>query len=144
MIYKKGAEPSIDSYDEPSIIETIQSELNKRYSTGLVVDGSWGNLSKKAMIKAVQTEINNLYGGKLVVDGSWGSGSKKACPDVNRFAKNNLVWLIQACLAIKGYDIDLDGSYGNGTANIVRQFQTKNLLKVDSVCGANTMTKLLS
>lgn len=128
---------------EPSPIAEIQAELNRRYNFGLAEDGSWGPKSKKAMIMAVQTEINNLYGGNLSVDGSWGNKSKTACPDIKSVTKNNLAWLIQACLIIKGYDLELDGSYGPGCATIVGQFQKANGLKSDKICGPNTMTKLL-
>lgn len=128
---------------EPSPIAEIQAELNRRYDFGLAEDGEWGPKSRKAMIMAVQTEINNLYGGKLAVDGSWGSKSKAACPDIKSVTKNNLAWLIQACLIIKGYDLELDGSYGPGCATIVGQFQKANGLKSDKICGPNTMTKLL-
>ena len=127
-----------------SPIAEIQSELNDKYNSNLVVDGSWGPASKKAMIKAVQTEINKLYGGKLVVDGSWGPACKEACPDIKSVTKNNLAWLIQACLVVKGYDVDLDASYGPACANVIKQFQKKNGISADGICGANTFTKLLT
>ena len=145
LIYKKGTEPDDDSFSQTtSIIKTIQSELNVVYKSGLVVDGSWGPASKKAMIKAVQTEINKLYSGKLVIDGSWGPASQKACPDIKSVTKNNLAWLIQACLVVKGYDVELDSSYGPSCANVIKQFQKKSGLSADGICGPNTFTKLLS
>lgn len=124
-------------------IKSIQAELNQRYNFGLSTDGIWGTNSKKAMIKAVQTEINRLYGGKLTVDGSWGPASQRACPSIRSVTKNNLAWLIQACLVVQGYNADLDGSYGPGCATLIKQFQKANGLSQTGVCNAATMTKLL-
>lgn len=129
--------------DELTDIEWVQAELNERYDARLTVDGSWGPLSKKAMIKAIQTELNLLYKACLAVDGSFGPASQTKFPDIKSVTKNNLAWLIQACLVIKGYGIECDGSYGPGTAAIIKEFQKKNGLTVDSICGKNTMLKLL-
>lgn len=125
-------------------IADIQKILNNNYNFGLDIDGSFGPSSKKAMIKAVQTEINKTYKKRLVVDGSWGPLSKEACPDIKSVTKNGLAMLIQCCLVIKGYDVDIDSSYGPATASAVKDFQKKNGLKVDGVAGMNTITKLLA
>ena len=145
LIFKKTSDKSEDtSNDVADNIKTVQSTLNTRYSSGLVVDGSWGPASKKAMIKAVQTEINKLYGGNLVVDGSWGPASKRACPDIKSVTKNNLAWLVQACLVVKGYDLALDGSYGPACAAAIKDFKKNNNLNADGVCDKNAFTKLLA
>lgn len=133
-----------EAFTGSPLVKSIQSALNTKYSAGLTLDGSFGPASKKAMIKAVQTEINRLYNGKLTIDGSFGPASKRACPKVRSFTKNNLVWLIQACLAVKGYNIELDGSYGNATTNAVAQFQSKHRMLATGTCDANTFIKLLS
>lgn len=129
--------------EELNDIEWVQAELNERYDARLTVDGSWGPASKKAMVKAVQTELNLLYKAGLVVDGSFGPASQAKFPDIKSVTKSNLAWLIQACLVINGYDIECDGSYGPGTAAIIKEFQKKNGLTVDGICGKNTMLKLL-
>lgn len=140
LVYlKKSASPTGDA-----TIKAIQSELNAKYGFGLNANGVWDATSKKAMIKAVQTEINNLYGGKLAVDGSWGPASKKACPNIKKVTKNALAWLVQACLIIKGYTLVLDSSYGPSCYNAIKDFQKKNGLFADGVCGPSTFTKLLA
>ena len=141
LVYLKGNKNA--EKETNSAIKTVQTELNSRYKAGLAVDGKFGPASKKAMVKAVQAEINALYGGNLAVDGSWGALSRKACPNIKKVTKNALAWLIQACLTVKGYDIDLDGSYGGGTETIVRKFQKASGLSANGVCCPNTMTKLL-
>lgn len=140
LIYKRSTSSNTTTTSSTSL---IQSALNEKYSFGLAVDGSWGPSSKKAMIKAVQIEINNLCGGKLIVDGSWGAKSKAAYPDIKKGVKNNLVWLIQACLNVKGYSVSLDSSYGPACETAIKSFQSSNKLTADGICGPNTMTKLL-
>jgi hypothetical protein len=157
LIFKKGANgkpekiQSNSSYNQTTTvkndttkIQTIQTVLNVKYSAGLVVDGKWGPASKKAIIKGIQTEINKLYNGKLVVDGVWGNGSKSACPAIKNLTRNNLAWLIQACLVVKGYDVELDSAYGPSCATAIKDFQKKNSLAADGICGANTFTKLVA
>lgn len=45
-------------------------------------------------------------------------------------------------LFVKGYNIDIDGIFGQSTDNIVRQFQSENGLAVDGIVGKNTFRKL--
>ena len=45
---------------------------------------------------------------------------------------------MQQCLKKLGYKIDVDGCYGNGTANVVKQFQKANGLKADGKIGTDT------
>ena len=145
LIFEKGTEKIPNaSESSTSPIENIQKELNKKYSAGLVVDGKWGPASKKALVKAVQTEINKIYNSNLVVDGIWGSASKNACPSIRNLTKNNLAWLVQAGLIVKGYVVDLDAAYGPSCASAIKQFQKNNGLGVDGICGSNTFTKLLT
>ena len=43
-----------------------------------------------------------------------------------------------------GFNIKPNGYFGKGTAEIVKQFQTKAGLGVDGVVGKNTLTKLFA
>lgn len=49
---------------------------------------------------------------------------------------------IQNRLRLIGYDIDVDGVYGNGTARVVRQFQRDRNLVVDGRVGPKTLRRL--
>ena len=49
---------------------------------------------------------------------------------------------MQAMLIIKGYALQLDGSFGPDTKSKVMSFQKNNKLIVDGICGPNTFTKL--
>ena len=121
----------------------IQTTLNNRYGTGLVVDGYYGNNTKKALVKGLQHELNIQYGARLSEDGIFGINTKKACPIVRIGARGNITWLIQAMLYCKGYNTNgIDGIYGQGTKNAVYNFQRNNSLLADGVCGKNTFEKL--
>lgn len=144
LIFKKGQTiPESPKEEDRNIIKEIQQALNAKYNTRLVVDGSWGPASKKALVIGIQTEINRLYGGKLVVDGAWGPASQAACPSIRNYTANNLAWLIQAGLAVKGYTKDIDGKYGSGTAAAVSAFQKSKSLVADGICGRGTFTALV-
>ena len=121
-----------------------QTLLNNKFNSGLVVDGSWGPASKKALIKAIQSTLNIVYNRKLTLDGSFGPASQTACPDLKYYVKNDLAYCLQLGLLAKGFDIDVDGSYGRGTETIVKQYQASCGLNVDGVAGPNTFVKLVS
>lgn len=73
-----------------STIKTIQSTLNKRYSTNLDIDGYFGAKTIQALIKGLQTELNKQYNRKLTVDGIFGSKTKASCVIVVKGAKGNI------------------------------------------------------
>ena len=133
---------TVDSKPKATI-KDVQSYLVKTYKVSISIDGIFGPLSKKALIRSIQTEINNQTQSKLVVDGIWGAKSKTAFPDVSFRDRGKMVYLVQSCLLVKGYDIELDGVFGNDTLSAVRSFQTKSSIKCDGVVGKDTITNLL-
>jgi len=52
------------------------------------------------------------------------------------------VWLLQSLLKCRGYNVLVDGIFGDALANKVEQFQRENSLYADGVVGKNTYTKL--
>ena len=124
-------------------IKYIQGTLNQRYNTGLVCDGYYGNLTKRALIKGLQHELNIQFNARISEDGIFGSATKNACRIVSKGARGNITWLIQAKLYCIGYSTNgIDGIYGNGTQEAVRRFQANNRLIRDGICGKNTFEKL--
>lgn len=124
-------------------IKDVQSYLVSTYKASIKIDGIWGPLSKKALIRSIQSEVNKQTKSNLVVDGIWGAKSKAAFPDVSLRNKGNLVYLLQACLIVKGYGIELDGVFGNDTFAAVKDYQSENKLTADGIVGQNTITSLL-
>lgn len=125
-----------------SPITKVQKLLNSKFNAGLTVDGSWGPASKLAFTKAVQQTINRLYNKNLVYDGSFGPASVSACPDLKYHTVNDLVFLCQMGLVVKGYNLDIDGSYGPSCEAAVKKFQQSKGLKADGICGGNTFAQL--
>lgn len=95
--------------------------------------------------------------GILDVDGYYGSESEYACECVQRFhnldvdgdfgrnsdiALMNEVAQIQEALRNHGYNIAVDGAAGAETVNATKDFQSKNDLEADGICGDNTRAKL--
>ena len=132
--------------EKPNKIDTIkevQNWANTNYKSGLVVDGSYGSKTKKALIKILQTELNQTYKTKLVIDGSFGAKTKGACPDLEKGDKNDVVGVLQALLVCNGYkEAYLDKSYGSATVSAVKSYQKKKGLKVDGIAGRNTFAEL--
>ena len=58
--------------------------------------------------------------------------------------RGNFVTLLQFVLLGYGYDIDVDGIFGNGTRSAVVSFQEANGLAADGIVGQNTWRYLLS
>lgn len=136
---------STPSSNGNATIKAIQSTLNSRYNTGLAVDGVFGPNTKKALVKGLQTELNSQLGANLVVDGIFGANTKKACPNLSSGMSGNITYLVQAMLNIKGYNTNgVDGIFGKQTNNAVKEFQSKNGLSIDSICGKNTFEKLFT
>lgn len=118
----------------------IQKWLNSTYGAGLVVDGSLGSASKKAIIKGMQEE----YG--VTADGSWGPKSKAAYVTLSKGSGSctvNKVKLVQCALARKGYwDGALTGTFDNVMRNKVMLYQRSAGLDVDGYVGKLTITAL--
>ena len=124
-------------------IREIQNWLNNTYGTGIAEDGYYGPETKGALVKALQTEFNRQFGANLDIDGIFGSLTKGACENIRIGAEGNITHIIQAMLYCLGYNTNgVDGIFGNGTDNAVRQFQADNGLSVDGIVGENTFEKL--
>lgn len=124
-------------------VKEVQNWANTNYKSGLVVDGIYGRVTKKALVKILQTEINQTYNAKLVVDGIFGAKTRAACPTLRTGAKGDIVGVLQALLICNGYNAAyLDKVYGFATASAVGAYQKKKGLYVDRIAGKNTFSKL--
>ena len=124
------------------IIASLQNTLNARYNTGLAEDGKAGTKTKTALVVALQQELNKSYNAGLATDGKFGAKTKAAIRALKRGAKGELVYLLQAALYLKGYQLKLDGSFGAATETVVKTFQKKSGLAVDGSAGPATFEKL--
>ena len=126
-------------------IKSIQSVLNARYNTGLVIDGIYGPATKKAFVIGLQKELNKQFNAGLIVDGIFGPKTKNACRIVRRGAEGNITWLIQAHLFTPyNYDLIIDGKFGDNTYKAVKKFQASKGLVTDGIVGKNTFERLFT
>ncbi|WP_068677237.1 N-acetylmuramoyl-L-alanine amidase [Oceanobacillus sp. Castelsardo] len=126
-------------------IANIQATLNKRYNTKIRVDNKYGPETLRALVIGYQTELNKQFNAGLKVDGIFGPNTKRKTVIVDRGAKGNLTWIIQATLSSKGYDTNgVDGIYGSGTVNAVKKFQRSARLQADGIFGKNTAEALFT
>ncbi|MFJ7681671.1 peptidoglycan-binding protein [Peribacillus butanolivorans] len=136
--------------DKPSssgdeTIRSIQKTLNIRHKAGLIVDGFNGPRTKSALIKALQTELNKQFNKKLVVDGKWGAKTKAAIVTVEKGAKGNLTWILQAALYLEGFNPgSLDSIFGKGTESALSKFQEAKKITADKKAGKATFTILFA
>lgn len=136
---------TVNSTVQTGTIATIQSTLNSRYGFNIAVDNLFGSETKKALIKGLQTELNTQYGKGLAVDGIFGTNTYNACVNVRQGAQGNITYILQAILFCKGYNTNgVEGIFGHGTANAVKQFQKDHGLSVDGIAGKNTFKALFA
>ncbi len=109
--------------------------------------------------------MTNFNEAKLMLDPDYVLNIAEACAkeicrklDVRYLERNNLssyntvrlnssgksVLLVQYLLNYYGYDLDLDGIFGNATRNAVIDFQQDNNLQTDGIVGVNTYRALLN
>ena len=133
--------------DTKSMIASFQTWLNTNFNAGLIVDGVYGPMTRKAAVKAFQKTMNDIYGAGLVVDGIF--GAKSAASLTSNYIKygstGSLVRILQGMLYCKSMDPKgFDGIYGNGTKSAVESYQEVNNLTVDGIAGKATFTALFS
>lgn len=130
---------------DPAIAD-VQRTLNRRYNTGLVIDGKYGSKTQCALVIGLQTELNCTYNAGLVVDGVFGPCTQKALEGRSLQQGSNchnMVYILQAALCASGYPLKTDGTFGSVTDANVRTFQRSHGLVVDGLAGPNTFNALL-
>lgn len=139
----------VSSLIKATYVKMFQTWMNKTYGQSLVVDGSFGPLSKKAAIACWQTQMNNSYRAGLAVDGVFGPACKAAAtkhPMAQKTKVTNLIYILQGMLYAHGYDPKgFDGAFGSGCMAAVKAFQkARSGLESDGIVGVNTWASLFN
>lgn len=128
-------------------VAEFQKWLNatyKAWGVSLSVDDVYGPKTHKGAVIALQVELNKQFGSGLAVDGLFGEKTRSACINVRQGANGNITRVLQGMLYCKGYDPNgFDGSFGSGTAEALRKYQSAKGLTPDKVAGKNTWASLL-
>lgn len=122
-----------------SMIKRYQSWINSKIDAGLILDGSYGPLTKTAAIRCYQTVLNTEHGKNLSVDGSYGPATRAAAVAITYGKNNNLVKCAQGQLY--AHDLNpngFDGNFGPGMLQAIKDFQKMSGLAADGSCGPDT------
>ena len=128
--------------------------LQFQRDNGLVADGlageltfaklnSLSNLSNDSVIRELQNQINIQGFGKIAVDGIAGNETLSHCPLLKVGAQGGITKSLQMLLNRYGYELSLDGIFGENTRNAVIAFQSSKGLIKDGIVGTDTWRKLL-
>lgn len=113
-------------------VKAVQYLLKHRgYS--ITVDGNFGT-GTETTVKSFQT-ANGLTADGIVGSATW----QKLIVTVRNGNTGEAVKAVQDLLKNKfGYSLTIDGIFGTGTENAVKNFQSKNGLTADGIVGSNT------
>jgi peptidoglycan hydrolase-like protein with peptidoglycan-binding domain len=126
-------------------VRAVQQTLNDIYNQGLAADGIVGPVTRRALLRALQLQLNvNGTQPPLTIDGIWGAKTRSAVPLVRLGNSGNIVWLVQAALIAKGYNIAADGRFGPATKSTLIDFQRANGLSPDGIAGPATFERLFA
>ncbi|WP_249597520.1 peptidoglycan-binding domain-containing protein [Peribacillus frigoritolerans] len=79
------------------------------------------------------------------MDVKWGVKTKDAIVTVEKGAKCNLTWILQAALYLEGYNPgSLDSIFGKGTESALYKFQKEKKMTADKKAGKATITELFA
>lgn len=124
---------------------TILQYLLNEYGANLNTDGIFGSSTERAVVNFQRN--NNLAADGIVGRNTW-NALLNLNPTANTLrigSRKSAVLFLQRLLLSYLYPItDLDGIFGNETANAVKEFQTENGLIADGIVGPATWETLLS
>ena len=101
------------------------------------------SLSRKQMGWTLTVWLEVLQKPKLGITSS-GGGSGTTSATLSVGSNGSLTRYLQRMLNVLGYNIAVDGDFGDGTKNAVVSFQNKYGLAADGIVGSGTWSKLFS
>ena len=79
------------------------------------------------------------------MDGMWGAKTKVAIVTVEKGAKGNLTWILQAALYLEGFNPgSLDSIFGKSAESALYKFQKDKKITADKKAGKATFTELFA
>lgn len=115
-------------------------------SNGLTADGVIGPATYEALMGRPMPAGQTVFSiaDQFRTDAAPAAPADKGTPAVSSepATASNAIILLQQALVNNGYSVDVDGVFGVGTENAVRNFQASHGLEVDGVAGQATFYEL--
>lgn len=124
------------------IIRRIQQYLNRNYGKQCAIIPTNGKYSIRTyfnLVRALQIEV-----GCEKIDKRFGEKTAAACPTLHLGDKSPLVTIVQIALHANGESVNIDGIFGNDTAEAIKRFQQTMCLDRTGVADRRTICALLS
>jgi GH24 family phage-related lysozyme (muramidase) len=121
---------------EPSNVEEVQIWLNRKFHSGLTLDGLYGSNTKKALVKALQQTLG------VTADGIYGAKTNAAVKTLKKGSKGTLVKILQCFLICRKQKITADGTFGDATEVALKAVQSHYKIDNDGIAGKMTFQAL--
>jgi len=121
---------------EPTTVADVQLWLNINFKGGLVTDGLYGVVTKKALVKALQQTLG------VSADGIYGNVTNGAVKTLRKGSEGTLVKILQCFLICHKQKLTADGEFGNITEGAVKAVQKKFGIAADGIAGKQTFKNL--
>ena len=131
-------------YSEKGSVSGITGNVDMNYCYKEYAKATTSKIDEN--VKSLQIALNKSYGCRLIVDGSFGPLTKEAVKKhyLKAVTKNEHAKWLQQALKNLWYKIDVDGSYGPATATIVKQFQKNKKITQDGYAGLDTHLAIIN
>lgn len=114
----------------------------------LEVDNEYGSKTRLAVVGVWKDVMNRKHGYSFTVGNpNFGSACRDAANkvQVKQGDSGTIVYLVQLILSARGfYTSKMDGSFGSGTEQAVREYQRSKNLACDGVVGGSTLYSLMN
>lgn len=119
-------------------VKDVQFWLNRDFRSGLMLDGLYGDNTRKALVKALQKTLG------VPADGIYGTKTDAAVKVLKVGSKGTLVKILQCFMICHKQKIVADGYFGSQTKQAVRIVQKNYKIKSDGIAGEMTFRAICS
>lgn len=139
-------EVKVDTTSVNGVLD-FQRWLNSSYYYNIAEDDLYGAETRHAAIKAFQTYLNKKFSTGLDVDGYWGPKTSAAAGNllVKNGDEGTVVRILQGMLYCRKINCGgFDGDFGSKTEAAVKTYQGSENISVDGIAGRITFSRLFS
>ena len=123
---------AVSSNDDIKTAKDVQLWLNRNFQSGLMLDGLYGDNTRKALVKALQKTLG------VTADGIYGAKTNAAVKTLKVGSEGTLVKILQCFMICHKQKITADGDFGSETEAAVKAVQRLHNLEADGIAGQQT------